>query len=149
MRIHPLTRNEEERYFKAAFNVVDRSGRRNLYDVGEIMINQGCRPEEVMFSRKADLDIEAGTFHVQSKSRAWNRTLYLTPESLESFLLDWPVKGLGYFPANAIQATTSQNSTTVTTGRAARRQSFGARSWRRPDWSPRRIRRTYPSFSMI
>ena len=83
VRMHPLTRNEEERYFKAAFNVVDRAGRRNLYDVGRIMVNQGCRPEESMSARKADLDIEAGTIRVQSKTPAGNRTLFLTPESLD------------------------------------------------------------------
>ena len=70
VRIHPLTRNEEERYFKAAFNVVDRAGHRNLYDVGRTMINQGCRPEDAMSSRKADLDLEAGTLQVQSKTPA-------------------------------------------------------------------------------
>lgn len=83
VRMHPLSRDEEERYFKAAFNVVDRSGRRNLYDVAKIIINQGCRPEDVMSSRKADLDTEAGAIRVQSKSAAGNRVLYLTPESLD------------------------------------------------------------------
>jgi integrase len=83
VRMHPLNRDEEQRYFKAAFNVVDRSGRRNLYDAGRLIINQGCRPEDVMSSRKADLDVEAGTIRVQSKTRAGNRILFLTPESLD------------------------------------------------------------------
>ena len=99
VRIHPLTRNEEERYFKAAFNVVDRAGHRNLYDVGRTMINQGCRPEDAMSSRKADLDLEAGTLQVQSKTPAGNRTLFLTPESLEILSTRLASQGPWLFPS--------------------------------------------------
>ena len=52
-----------------------------------------------MSSRKADLDIEAGTFHVQSKSRAGNRTLYLTPESLEILSARLASQGPWLFPS--------------------------------------------------
>lgn len=99
VRIHPLSRNEEERYFNAAFNVVDRAGRRNLYDIGRIMINQGCRPEDAMSSRKADLNIEAGTLRVQSKSQAGNRNLFLTPESLEILSVRLASEGPWLFPS--------------------------------------------------
>jgi len=73
---------EEKKYFKAASDVVDRNGRRNLYDVGTIMLNQGMsRPEEIMSARKCDLDLSASTLAIPGgKSRAARRTLHLTPK---------------------------------------------------------------------
>jgi site-specific recombinase XerD len=52
VRNHVLSPEEENKYFEAAYEVVDLQGRRNLHDVAKIMINQGCRPEEIMSARK-------------------------------------------------------------------------------------------------
>jgi len=84
VRINPPSMEEEEAYFKAAFKVIDKAGRRNLYDVAKIMREQGCRPEEVMASLKSDFDPEPGTLTIPGgKSRAARRTLYVTPETSE------------------------------------------------------------------
>ncbi|HOL73937.1 MAG TPA: site-specific integrase [Bryobacteraceae bacterium] len=56
--------------------------RRDLYDLGRLMLNQGCRPEELLSMRKDAVDLEAGTMRiVRGKSRAARRTLKLTAES--------------------------------------------------------------------
>jgi integrase len=81
VRMHPLSPEEEKAYFKAAFEVTDRAGRRNLYDVAKVLIDQGCRPEEIMAASKHDFDPESSTLAIRGgKSRAAKRTLYLTPE---------------------------------------------------------------------
>jgi site-specific recombinase XerD len=55
VRMHPLSTEEEKAYFKSAFEVTDRAGRRNLYDVSKVLIDQGCRPEEIMASAKCTI----------------------------------------------------------------------------------------------
>lgn len=54
VRMHPLSAEEEKAYFKSAFEVTDRAGSRNLYDVAKALIDQGCRPEEIMAAPKCD-----------------------------------------------------------------------------------------------
>jgi integrase len=84
IREHVLTTDEERTYFARAFDVKDRAGRRNLYDLGRLMILQGCRPEELMVLRPEHVDL--GTMHMQivaGKSRASRRTLDLCDESAE------------------------------------------------------------------
>lgn len=51
LRVHPFTAEEEQDYFLAAFDERDGVGNRNLYEVAKVMINQGCRPDEIMSSR--------------------------------------------------------------------------------------------------
>jgi integrase len=81
VRMHPLSAEEEKAYFKSAFEVIDGAGRRNLHDVSKVLIDQGCRPEEIMAAAKCDFDPESGTLAIRGgKSRAAKRTLYLTPE---------------------------------------------------------------------
>jgi integrase len=100
VRIHPPSAAEEEAYFKAAFNVIDRAGRRNLYDVAKAIRQQGCRPEEIMSSRKPDLDPNAGTLAIPGgKSRAAKRVLYLTPEILEILAARLKTEGPWLFPS--------------------------------------------------
>jgi integrase len=103
VRIHPLSAEEEVKYFEAAFKVVDRTGRRNLYDVAKIMIDQGCRPEEVMASRKDKFSAEEGTLEVHSKSRAGKRKLYLTPEVIEILKARMATPGPWLFPSERYQ----------------------------------------------
>ena len=60
------------------------NGGRNLYDLGRLMILQGCRPEELMALRKEHVDIEARRVKIAGgKTRAARRTLDLCNESVE------------------------------------------------------------------
>jgi len=99
VRMHVLSAEEEEKYFAAAFEVVDRAGRRNLYDVARIMIAQGCRPEDVMASRKEGFEAELGTLQVYSKSRAGKRLLYLAPDCVEILAARMRTPGPWLFPS--------------------------------------------------
>lgn len=99
VRMHVLTAEEEEKYFKAAFKIVDREGRRNLYDVGQVMIAQGCRPEDVMASRKENFNAVASTLQVHSKSKAGKRTLYLAPGCVEILEARMRTPGPWLFPS--------------------------------------------------
>jgi integrase len=76
MRIHVLSAVEEQTYFAAA--------RRwnNLYDLGRLMINQGCRPEEILMLESKDVDLERSAITIRSgKTTAARRKLRLTAES--------------------------------------------------------------------
>ena len=58
--------------------------RRDLFDLGRLMLNQGCRPEEVVTLRSSDVDLERCQLRIrEGKSVAARRTLDLTPESRE------------------------------------------------------------------
>lgn len=55
---------------------------RSLHDLGRLMLNQGCRPEELLSLRKEAVDLEHGFMRiVNGKSAAARRTLKLLPES--------------------------------------------------------------------
>lgn len=98
--MNPPSAEEEAAYFKAAFKVTDRAGRRNLYDVANAIRQQGCRPEEIMSSRKFDLDPKTDTLAIPGgKSRAAKRTLYLTPEVLEILSARLQTEGPWLFPS--------------------------------------------------
>jgi integrase len=100
VRIHPLNPEEETKYFKAAADVVDQNGLRNLLDVATILINQGCRPEEIMSARKCDFDPKGSTLAIPGgKSRAARRTLHLTPRSLEVLKARLKTDGPWLFPS--------------------------------------------------
>lgn len=100
VRIHPPSAEEEAAYFRAAFGVVDRAGRRNLYDVSKVLRQQGCRPEEIMAARKSDLDLDECTLTIPGgKSRAAKRTLHLTPEVLEILSSRLESEGPWLFPS--------------------------------------------------
>lgn len=122
VRMHVLTQEEEEKYFQAAFAVVDRAGRRNLYDVATIMLAQGCRPEDVMSSRKENFDAAAGSLQVHSKSRAGRRTLYLAPECVSILEARMRTAGPWLFPSerydgrHITKLTNSHDRACVTAG---------------------------------
>lgn len=91
-----VTEEQAGAYFEAAYNVVDRRGRRNLHDVTVIMKKQGMRPEEVRFLRKVDVDFQTMRIRVgeavDPKSREGNRvgktanahrTLKMSPRTAE------------------------------------------------------------------
>jgi integrase len=76
VRMHVLTAAEEMLYFEAAKRFSA------LYDLGRLMLNQGCRPEEVLGLRTDDIDLERSRLTIRAgKSRAARRALKLTAES--------------------------------------------------------------------
>lgn len=76
IRIRVLADAEESRYFEAARRFP------NLYDMGRLMLNQGCRPDELMSLQQADVDLLKGLLHIRGgKTKAARRTLKLTAES--------------------------------------------------------------------
>jgi integrase len=78
VRIHVLTRDEEKLYFDAARRFLP------LYDLGKLMLNQGCRPEEILELQRTDVDLERSQLRIrQGKSNAARRLLRLAAESRE------------------------------------------------------------------
>jgi integrase len=74
VREHVLTEDEEKLYFGKA--------RGTLYDVGRLILNQGCRPEEIMALTPDDVDVKGAKIYIRGgKSKAARRTLDLTEES--------------------------------------------------------------------
>jgi integrase len=82
-REHVLAPEEEKAYFDRARDVKDRQGRRNLYDLGRMMLQQGCRPEELMVLKKQHVHLDKHQMLiVAGKTKAARRTLNLTDESI-------------------------------------------------------------------
>lgn len=75
IRMHVLTAKEEELYFSHATG--------DLYDLGRLMLNQGCRPEELGRLRWEDVDLDHRTLWVRKgKTASSRRSLPLTTEGL-------------------------------------------------------------------
>jgi len=75
VRIHVLTAEEEKKYFTAARGI--------LRDVARLMLNQGCRPGELLALRKEDVDLMERRLYIRKgKTPAARRSLLLTNESL-------------------------------------------------------------------
>src|ERR1051326_572661 len=101
IRIHVVTDAEETKYFQAAYSVLDSAKRRNLFDVAKVILNQGCRPEEIMSAPKSALDVRAATLAILGgKSRAACRTLHLTSESLQILRERLNTPGPWLFPSD-------------------------------------------------
>lgn len=80
VRIHVLTPAEEFKYFEAARSIP------KLYDLGRLMIQHGCRPDELLSMEQSAVDLEVGTFRiVQGKSDAARRVLKMTAEGKSIF----------------------------------------------------------------
>jgi integrase len=78
IRIHVLSAEEEEKYFEEAAR-----RKPTLYDVARLLLLQGCRPEEIMALRQADVDQAGAQIKIRGgKSAAARRTLDLTGESM-------------------------------------------------------------------
>jgi len=78
VRIHVVSQVEEAVYFEAARQFPA------LHDLGRLMINQGCRPEEILELQVGDIDLERSRLSIRAgKSRAARRQLRLTAESRE------------------------------------------------------------------
>jgi integrase len=78
VRMHVLTAAEEGLYFEAAERFPA------LRDLGRLMLNQACRPDEILELRAEDVDVERSRLIIRGgKSRAARRQLRLTAESRE------------------------------------------------------------------
>ncbi len=76
MRIHVISKAEELPYFDAAKRFP------NLHDLARLMLNQGCRPDELMCLPQTAVDLARGQLHIRAgKTAAAKRTLKLTAES--------------------------------------------------------------------
>lgn len=79
MRIHIVTPEEEGLYFAEA------ARNHNLYDLGRLILLQGCRPEEILCMRSSDVDFERNVMKVAGKTRAGRRELEMTSETAAIF----------------------------------------------------------------
>jgi integrase len=78
----------------------DRHAYRDLHDFGRLIIQQGCRPEEVRELLKTDVDLIGARMFVRSgKSRSATRRLKLTVESFEILVRRMEVPGPYVFPS--------------------------------------------------
>lgn len=94
VRDRVLTIDEEKKYFAAA------KKHRDLYDVGRLMLNQGFRPEEILFARKSQADLEQRKFLVtKGKTDASRRTVDLNEESVRILKPRMKGKGDWLFPS--------------------------------------------------
>lgn len=101
MVMRPVTPAEEVKYFLHAYKVIDAKKRRNLYDVAKLMLNQGCRPEEIVSLKKHDVNLTARTMSIAGgKSRAARRTLDLTGESVRILKARLSAFGEWLFPSS-------------------------------------------------
>jgi integrase len=95
VRIHVITPQEEREYFSRA------AKNQNLYDLAQLMRNQGMRPEEVLSLRKQDVDLERGQLRIRAgKSKAAQRTLDLTSESQAILARRWRDPSVWVFPSD-------------------------------------------------
>ena len=73
IRIHVITKEEEEKYFSIASE--------NLRDVAKVMLWQGLRPNEVFSLTKENVNFELGYMRiVKGKTKAAKRSLLMTDE---------------------------------------------------------------------
>ena len=80
IRIYVIPEAEEKAYFAKAAEMKLW----NIHDLGRLMLNQGCRPEELLALKRDAVDLERGVIAIRGgKSRAARRTLDLTNESRE------------------------------------------------------------------
>lgn len=101
VRDNILTLEMEERFFARAFEVKDRTGRRNLYDLGRLMILQGPRPEELMALKQEHVHLDRMEMEiVKGKSKAAKRTLVLCEESAEILQARLDGKSVWVFPSD-------------------------------------------------
>ncbi len=109
VRMHVLTRAEEAAYFGAIERMrANRLARRlrvggldDLRDLGILMLNQGCRPEELREMEQVAVDLERGQFTiVKGKSAAARRTLRLTAVSRSVLATRLQNPGRWVFPSD-------------------------------------------------
>jgi integrase len=106
VRINVLSPADEARLF-AALDALEletrskrmRQGCRDLRDLCTLMLNQGCRPEELRELHQSDVDLERGEFRItRGKSKAARRTLPMTSGSRSVFATRLQARNSWIFP---------------------------------------------------
>lgn len=106
VRMHVLTRAEESLYFGAIERMIAERkyrthGLEDLRDLGILMLNQGCRPEELREMEQGAVDLAGGFFTiVRGKSTAARRTLRLTAASRSLLATRLQSSGKWIFPSH-------------------------------------------------
>jgi len=110
VRIHVLSAAEEAKYM-GALEVLQRErlahmrpkearGLRDLRDLATLMLNQGCRPEELRSLLQSDVDLKRGYIAIQKgKSDAARRSLLLTTASRDVLKERLQTPGRWVFPS--------------------------------------------------
>ncbi len=109
VRMHVLSPAEEARYF-AALELLRQEklhklpfqtrGLEDLKDLVTLMLNQGCRPEELRALYQTDVDLERGYVTIKGgKSNAARRSLLLTTGSREILRRRLQTPGRWVFPS--------------------------------------------------
>ena len=94
-RDNPITPDQEKLYFRHAMG--------DLYDLGRLMVMQGCRPEEIVSLRKEDLDVDWRTLRIRKgKTEAASRTLSLCNEALRILAYRLSSDGPWLFPSKRV-----------------------------------------------
>lgn len=100
--MHVLSPAEEREYFKAASELSP-----DLYDVGRIMLEQGCRPDEVMSLEQVNIDLTERRFKVwnsttEGKSENAHRALLMTQGTHNILTRRLCLPGKWVFPSSKI-----------------------------------------------
>jgi integrase len=110
VRIHVLTPEEEAKYFSALEVLAAEKlakkrpgqahGLEDLGDLAKLMLNQGCRPEELRALEQSDVDLERGCFTIKKgKTNAARRTLKMTLTSRDILSRRLGAPGRWVFPS--------------------------------------------------
>lgn len=95
VRMHVLDDEEEAAYIAAA-----RQIHQDLHDLARLMLEQGCRPMELLSLPKPQVDLMRGYLQIgEGKSKAARRRLRLTPESKLILAPRLSTEGPWIFPA--------------------------------------------------
>jgi integrase len=111
VRMHVLSGAEEARYFGALALLrqeklshkrpAEARGLDDLHDLATLMLNQGCRPEELRSLEQTDIDLERGYLTIQrGKSDAARRSLPLTTASKDVLKERLRTPGRWVFPSS-------------------------------------------------
>jgi integrase len=109
VRMHVLTPAEEAKYLGAIDALMaEKIARKRPYiaqrlkdlrDLAVLMLNQGCRPEELRQLQQSEVDLERGRFYVYGKPKAAKRWLRMTTASRSIFAVRMATPGRWIFPS--------------------------------------------------
>jgi site-specific recombinase XerC len=110
VRNNVLSPADEARYFAAIDAIIltgptkERRAAQDIRDLSVLMLNQGCRPEELRESEQAKVDLARGTISVKGKSAAAKRTFPITAASRDVLARRLSVAGRWVFPSQKFPA---------------------------------------------
>ncbi len=110
VRINVLSKSAELAYFTACEilrneklkhkRTKEARGLQDIWDLHKLMVQQGCRPEELRSLEQIDVDLEHGRFIIRAgKSTAAQRTLQMRVDSRPIFARRMQMPGRWVFPS--------------------------------------------------